>query len=89
MVSEHKIDEEANSGSHTTVVSPSRVIRDLGGISLPNPDSRDVEDNEQGYALRESMRSVYRLWKMSRRTESSGDDREEFIRVAKEVVGLP
>jgi hypothetical protein len=40
-------------------------------------------------ALRESIRSVYRLWKMSRQSEGEEDDRELFIRVARQVIELP
>jgi hypothetical protein len=86
--SEHKIDRDAEGGSRTTVISPLCHLKELSATS-PNSNSRDNNDNDQGYALRESIRSVYRLWKMSRRTADNEDDREEFIRVAREVVGLP
>jgi hypothetical protein len=69
-------------------------------ITLMSSDPRPVESNgipfahsaanaNEEVALRESIRSVYRLWKMSRQSEGDEDDRELFIRVAREVIELP
>jgi len=87
VVSVH-IDEDAVNGSRVAVMPPKVCPSDkLNTTSSLDHRSWDAKDNEEEAALKESIRSVYRLWKMSRRTGGE-DDRVVFMRVAKEVVGL-
>jgi hypothetical protein len=88
VVSEHKINGEAVNGSRTAAITAkSCPLAELNATSSPNPNSGVAKDNEEEAALKESIRSVYRLWKMSRRT-GGDDDRDVFLRVTKEVIGL-
>jgi hypothetical protein len=89
LLSEPKIDEETNDGSRAAVISLLRPLEELNATSSPRSHLGDGRHHEKEVALRESIRSVYRLWKMSARTETDEDDREVFLRIAKEVVGLP
>lgn len=78
----HSLDGETEDGSSTAVISPQSSPQESNEIC---PSS--VADDE--ITLRESIRSVYRLWKMSRRTDGGEADKEIFMRVAKEVIELP
>lgn len=88
-VSQYHIDEETDDGSRTAAISSSNPLERLGAISLLKSHSGDVSGNEKEIALMESIRSVYRLWKMTARTEEGEDDRDLFLRVARDAVGLP
>jgi len=86
--SEYKINEGNDDGSCTAVISSSLLLERLGAAKKWQSHLGDTGDNEKEIALRESIRSVYKLWKMTARTEEGEDDREVFLRVAREAVGL-
>lgn len=77
---EEKDEDEYEDGTRTVqVISPIlHPVAESNGIL-----SHSVEGDA---ALKESIRSVWRLWKMSRRVEGGSDDKELFLRVAREVV---
>ena len=90
VVPEPKIKHSVTNWSHAAVI-PAKSCSPNPSYALFSPDTRsgDTKDGEEDEAaLKESIRSVYRLWKMSRRTGSE-DDGEMFLRVTREVVGLP
>jgi hypothetical protein len=87
-MSEHHIDDGTDDGSRTAAISSSNPLERLGAISLLKSHPGDVGGNEKEIALMESIRSVYKLWKMTARTEEGEDDREVFLRVAREAVEL-
>lgn len=71
-------EEAADDGTRTAVVSPMVPAQEVK-VSCP------TENDDT--ALKESIRSVWRLWKMSRQNQGSArDDKELFLRVAREVV---
>lgn len=68
----------ADDVTRTAVVSPLVPAQEVD-VSFP------TENDDT--ALKESIRSVWRLWKMSRQNQrSGGDDKELFLRVTREVV---
>ncbi|KZP31265.1 hypothetical protein FIBSPDRAFT_1037716 [Athelia psychrophila] len=85
---EDKSPEATTDGSCTAVISPQSQSAVLESSQPPPPmDGKDVVDDDA--PLRESIRSVWRLWKMSRRSAGDADNKETFLRVAKEVVEIP
>lgn len=91
---EDKFDEVTEDGSCTVVISP-KSPPEVSGQTPPQLGVKGVNGVngvngvDDDLALRESIRSVWRLWKMSRRTDGEEDDREVFLRVAKEVLEMP
>lgn len=96
---EDKFDESTTDGSCTVVISPQSQPAVLSPhmqptaleCAMPPPPSgvKDIESVDDDAALRESIRSVWRLWKMSRRSDADADNKETFLRVAREVVEIP
>jgi len=82
------INEETVNGWSTTLLSPAVYSPEKQTAPSPGTLVWHAKDNEEEVALKESIRSVYRLWKMSRRL-SGEDDRDVFMRVTREAVGLP
>ena len=68
--------EAAYDVMRTVVASPLASAQEVN-VSFPT---------ENDTALKESIRSVWRLWKMTRQSQGSGDDKELFLRVTREVV---
>jgi hypothetical protein len=78
-------DNKAGNGLRIAVVSPGLRPVESNGISF-TPSGAKADDDA---ALRESIRSVYRLWKMSRRSNGEENDGEVFLRVARQVIEMP
>ncbi|KAF7966651.1 hypothetical protein HWV62_37541 [Athelia sp. TMB] len=84
-------DESMTDGSATVVISPQSQAAVLEPASQPSHIDMmvDIKGVDDDAALRESIRSVWRLWRMSRRSEGDEDNKETFLRVARQVVEVP